>query len=389
MLDIEQIRRDTPGCDEVIHFNNAGSSLPPAVVVDAMVDYLRTEAVTGGYEIAADRADGLAQIYDSTAQYLGCEPSEVAFVSSAGDAWWRAFASVTLEAGDRILISHAEYQANAFAFLQAAERGVEVQIVPNDADGLIDVEALGSMLDERVKLVSLTHVSMSNGAIQPAADVGRAVADHPAVFLLDSCQAAGQMPLDVDQLGCDFLAYTGRKWMRGPRGTGILYARSSVLDRLGPPTFLDGRSATWNDDNTYTLEPGAMRFEFGEQHFSGKIGLDVATRYMLDVGVDAIAARVGELSSRLRNNLGELPEVTICDEGGPRGGAVTFMVRGEALPASGQALRAQGLNLSVPGRSNAQYDLGHRGIEAVFRAAAHYFNTEAEVDKATELIAGL
>ncbi len=389
MLDIEAIRADTPGCESVIHFNNAGSSLPPARVVDAMVDYLRTEQTTGGYEIAADRQDDLDAVYGATAEYLGCATDEVAFASGAGDAWWRAFSAIPLQEGDRILISHAEYQANAFGFFQAAERGVSVELVPNDADGMIDTGALSDMLDERVRVVSLTHVAMSNGAIQPAAEVGKVVSDHPAIYLLDSCQAAGQVPLDVGELGCDFLVYTGRKWMRGPRGTGVLYARSSVLDKLGSQPFIDGRSAEWLDAGGYRLEPGARRFEYGEQHFSGKVGLGIATRYMLDVGIEAIADRVQMLSHRLRSGLADVTDLEICDEGGPQGGAVTFTLRGEATPEVGASLRSQGLNLSVPGRRNAQYDIGHRGIAAVYRAAVHYFNTEDEVDRAIELIAAI
>ncbi len=387
MVDIEAIRADTPGCESVIHFNNAGSSLPPTPVVDAMVDYLRTEQFTGGYEIAADRQTELDAVYGATAEYLGCGSDEIAFASGAGDAWWRAFSAVPLHHGDRILISHAEYQANAFGFFQAAERGVVVDLVPNDGYGMIDTEALAEMLDERVKLVSLTHVAMSNGAIQPAAAVGKVLSDHPAIYLLDSCQAAGQLPLDVDELGCDFLVYTGRKWMRGPRGTGVLYARSSVLDQLGPQPFIDGRSAEWLNEGGYELASGARRFEYGEQHFSGKVGLGIATRYMLDVGIEAISDRVQQLATRLRDGLASVPDVEIRDEGGPRGGAVTFTLRGEALPSIGAAMRAQGLNLSVPGRRNAQYDIGYRGIDAVYRAAVHYFNIEDEVDRAIELIA--
>ena len=160
MFDIDALRADTPGCESVIHFNNAGSSLPPKPVVDAMVGYLRAEELTGGYEIAADRLADLDDLYTASAELLGCSPDEIAFVASAGDGWWRAFSAVPLAAGDRILISHSEYQANAFALLQARERGVQVDVVPNDAAGLIDVDALTSMLDDRVKPVSYTHLTL-------------------------------------------------------------------------------------------------------------------------------------------------------------------------------------------------------------------------------------
>ncbi len=225
--------------------------------------------------------------------------------------------------------------------------------------------------------------------MQPAAAVGALVADHPALFMLDACQAVGQMPVKVDESMCDFLVYTGRKWMRGPRGTGILYARASALSKLGPQPFIDGRSAEWGDDDTYELMAGARRFESGEQHVSGKVGLDIATRYLLDLGVDAVSARVRELSGLFRSEVGALPEVDVVDEGHEQCGIVTFTVRGEATMNMHAQLRAGGLNLSTPGRRNAQYDIGARGIAAVLRAGIHYFNTEDEVERAVGLVSSL
>ena len=389
MLDIERVRSDTTGCEATIHFNHAGCSMPPDAVVEAMVEFLQTEARVGGYETAADRVDQLDAMYASSARLLGCSSEEIAFVAGAGEAWWRAFLAVPLQPGDRMLMGPGEYQANMFAALQARDRGVIVDLVPTDEAGLIDVEALAEMLDERVRLVTLTMVAMTNGAVQPAAAVGAAVADHPAVYLLDACQAAGQMRVDVDEIGCDFAVYTGRKWMRGPRGTGVLYARSSVLDGLGPQPMIDGRSAVWTDLDSYRLVEGARRFESSEQHFAGRIGLDVATRYLLDLGVDAVAERVTSLAERFRSGLSSVPEVELRDTGGPRSGIVSFTVQGGASAAQGEWLRNRGVQLSVPARTMSQADIGVRGIDAVFRAGVHYVNTEAEVDRAVEIVAGL
>ena len=221
MIDVEAVRANTPATASIIHLNNCGSSLPPQPVVEGAIDYLRLEAEIGGYEAYWAREDQMNAVYDATARYLGCMPSEVAYTSGAGDSWWRAFAAIPLKTGDRVLASTAEYQANAFALLQARDRGVIVEVVPNDAMGLIDLEAMRSMIDDRVKLVTLTHIAMANGAIQPAAVVGEIAHEAGALFLLDSCQAAGQLPLNVDSLNCDFLAYTGRKFMRGMRGSGV------------------------------------------------------------------------------------------------------------------------------------------------------------------------
>ena len=390
-IDIVKVRGDTAGCEDVLHFNNAGSSLPPRQVVDAMVDYLRTEEVMGGYEIAADRAAELNVVYDASARYLNCDPSEIASTISAGDGWWRAFSSVPLEAGDRVLVGHSEYQANAFGWLQARERGAVVDVVPNDPGGDFDVEAFESMLDERVKLVSLTMVAMTNGAIHPAADVGRVLkaSGSDAIYLLDACQAAGQLPLDVDELGCDFLHYTGRKFMRGPRGTGVLFARNDVHAKLGQTGFIDGRSAVWTSADTYEYMPGAKRFEFGEYGYGGKVGLGVATNYMLDLGIDAIAARVTSLSSLLRFDLSAIPKVAVLDTGTNKCGIVTFDVDGMSAQDVQAALSAKGINVSTPGVMLAQLELGPRSIDAVVRAGVHYFNIEEEVARFCEAVAEL
>ncbi|MFT4987681.1 MAG: cysteine desulfurase/selenocysteine lyase [Acidimicrobiales bacterium] len=390
-IDIAKVRDDTAGCEGVLHFNNAGSSLPPRPVVDAMVDYLRTEEVMGGYEIAADRAADLHVVYDASARYLNCDPSEIASTSSAADGWWRAFSSVPLGSGDRVLVGHSEYQANAFGWLQARERGAVVDVVPNNPAGDFDVEAFERMLDERVKLVSLTMVAMTNGAIHPVAEVGRVLkaSGSGAIYLLDACQAAGQLPLDVAELGCDFLNYTGRKFMRGPRGTGVLFARSDVHAKLGQTGFLDGRSAVWTSADSYEYVPDARRFEFGESGYGGKVGLGVATNYMLDLGMEAIAARVASLSSLLRYDLSAIPKVAVLDTGTNKCGIVTFDVDGMCARDVQAALSAQGINVSTPGVMLAQLELGPRSIDAVVRASVHYFNTEEEVARFCQAVAEL
>ena len=391
MIDLVQVRADTAGCEDIAHFNNAGSSLPPRVVVDAMVDYLRAEELVGGYEIAAERLEDLDAIYDATARYLNCQPSEVAFATSAADGWWRAFSSVPLKAGDRILVGHSEYQANAFGWLQARDRGVIVDVVSNDPAGTFDVQAFETMLDERVKLVSLTMVAMTNGAVHPATAVGDVLkrVGSDAIYLIDACQAAGQLPLDVSQLGCHFLNYTGRKFMRGPRGTGILYARADVHDRLGPTAFVDGRSATWSTTDSFDYQPDAKRFEFGEVGYGAKVGLGVATNYMLDVGIDAIEERVNNIAGLLRSDLATIPGVRVLDQGVKQCGIVTFDVESMTSAQVQDELRAAGFNLSGPGVLMAQLELGPRSLEEVVRAGVHYFNSEEEIARLCEAVSNL
>ena len=389
MIDLERVRADMVGVDDIVHLNNCGSALPPRCVVDAQVDYLRAEQRMGGYETAAARADDLQEFYVQTARLLGCDPDEIAFQGSAIEGWWRAFLSIDLRPGDRVLAGTSEYQGNAVGLLQARERGVIVESVPNDETGTIDLSALEAALDERLKLVCLTQVSMSNGAVHPATEVGRMCRAAEVPFLLDACQVAGQRPLDVDTLGCDFLVYTGRKFMRGPRGTGVMYARRSTVDRLGPSPFVDGRSAVWTGPDTWHHTPGAARFELGERGFAAQVGLGVATRYALEIGLEAIAERVGGLAERLRTDLGSVERVTVHDEGADRCGIVTFTVEGLTAAAVKEAVGIAGINIGAPADVNAQWDLGARGIDAVARAGVHYFNDDHELDRLVAAVADL
>ncbi|MGI9599422.1 MAG: aminotransferase class V-fold PLP-dependent enzyme [Acidimicrobiales bacterium] len=387
-IDVEAVRADTPGCEQVVHLNNCGTALPPEPVLDSMIDYLRLEATLGGYEAMDVEADALARVYTAGAELLNCRPEELAFTTGASEAWWRAFLSVPLTAGDRVLIGRTEYIANALALLQAAERGIEIEVVPDDADGQIDVVTLEQMLDERVKLVCLTSIAMTNGLVNPTTEVGALVKAAGAYFLVDACQAVGQIPVDVEAFDCDFLSFTGRKFVRGPRGSGMLYVRASILDDLLAPTFIDGRSADWTSETDYVLQPTAQRFELFECSYGAKVALGRAMDYALDLGLEAIEARVVLLADRMRSGLAEVPGVRVLDTGKRKCGIVTFDVAGASAAEVSDRLRTAGVNTGSPGVSGSRYDLESRSVDAVVRAGIHYYNDDDEIDRLIAEIAG-
>jgi cysteine desulfurase/selenocysteine lyase len=260
-IDIAQARRDTPAVDSIVHFNNAGAALMPTPVMAAQLRHLQLEADTGGYEAAAAASDQMEAVYDSLAQLLNADRTEIALVENATVAWDMAFYSVGFAPGDRILTAEAEYVSNYIAFLQVARRtGAVVEVVPSDAAGELDLDELDRMIDRRVKLIAITHVPTNGGLVNPAAAVGRIARAHGVLYLLDACQSVGHMPIDVAAIGCDMLSATGRKYLRGPRGTGFLYVRRGILDQLDPP-FLDLQAATWVAPDRYEIRPDARRFE--------------------------------------------------------------------------------------------------------------------------------
>ena len=381
MIDLEQVRADTPGVGHVAHFNNAGSALPPRAVLDAVVDHLRREAEIGGYEAADEREGRWEHTYDALARLIHAGRDEIAVVENATRAWDMAFYAFRFAPGDRILTGRAEYASNYIALRQVADRtGAEIQVVENDEHGQFDVAALERLLDERVKLVSLVHVPTQSGLVNPAAAVGAITRAAGVPLLLDACQSVGQLHLDVDEIGCDILSATGRKFLRGPRGTGFLYVRRDLIAALEPP-FLDLHAAEWQPDGSYRIRDDARRFENWETYYAGKIGLGVAADYALALGLDAIRARIDGLARSLRERLAAIGGVTVHDRGQTLAALVTFTLEGRSATEIQRDLVAQAINVSVSPADSSQLDLGARGLDEVVRASVHYYNSEDELDR--------
>jgi cysteine desulfurase / selenocysteine lyase len=378
-LDIARLRADTPACEKLIHFNNAGASLMPSPVYRAVLDHLALEQSIGGYEAEADADPALEDFYDAFAALLNCARSEIAYVENATRAWDMAFYSLPLKEGDRILTVEAEYVSNFLGFLhQAKRRGLEIDVVPSDASGQLDLDAMERMVTPKTKLIAVTHVPTQGGLVNPAEEVGKIARRHGVAYLLDACQSVGQMPIDVQKIGCHLLSGTGRKFLRGPRGTGFLYVSNAILDRLDPP-FIDLHAATWTDARSFELRPDARRFENWESFVAGRVGLRAAVRYALDIGLDQIRGRVSKLADHLRETLADLPGVKVRDLGHVRSGIVTFTKEDEQPRDIQARMRAANINVSVSSKSSAQLDFGRRGLSQVVRASVHCFNTEDEI----------
>ncbi len=387
MIDIDTLRADTPACANLIHFNNAGAALMPDPVFRAMTDHLDLERRVGGYEAARQAAPALARFYTEFAALLNCDPGEIAYTENATRAWDMAFYALPLQPGDRILTHESEYVSNYLAFLhQAKRRGLQIDLVPSDAAGQIDVAALDAMVTPAHKLIAITHVPSQGGLVNPAAAVGRVAAKHGLIYLLDACQSVGQIDIDVQAIGCHILSGTGRKFLRGPRGTGFLYVANAIVDRLDPP-FIDLTAAEWTDAQTYRLAPGALRFENWESNVAGRIGLARAVAYARAVGMAEIETRTTALAALLRSGLASLPGVDVHDRGLRKSGIVTFTVAGQDAGTLQAGLRDRGINASVMPLIYARLDLGPRGLTSMIRASVHYYNTEDEVARFVQEIA--
>jgi cysteine desulfurase/selenocysteine lyase len=388
-IDLQRVRRDTPATAEVAHFNNAGASLMPEPVLRTITDHLELEARIGGYEAAAAAADRLDAVRASAATLLGARPSEIALLENATHAFNAALYSLPLRAGDRLLTVKAEYASNYMAYLHLADtRGVEIVVVPDDERGQLDVTALAGLVDERTRLIAMTHVPTSGGLVNPAAEVGRVAREAGVPFLLDACQSVGQMPVDVTRIGCDFLSTTGRKFLRGPRGTGFLYVREEWAERLHP-ALVDLGGADWTRLDGYDLKPGARRFESWEAAHALRLGLGRAIDYALELGLDAIWARISELARRLRSGLGASPGIALHDLGETQCGIVSFSVDGVAPEAVKASLAARGIHVELSHIDDTRLDLEERGLESFLRASVHYYNSEGEIDRLLDAVGSL
>ena len=385
-LDVEALRRDTPGVAARAHLNNAGAALPPTVVHDTVVGHLELERRIGGYEAEAAAEAELSAFYAAVAGLIGGDPDEVAYVENATRAFDMAFYAVPLAPGDRILTAEAEYPSNVLAYLQRARRdGAVVEVVPSDAQGGLDPAALERMIDDRVKLIAVTHVPTHGGLVNPAEEIGAVARRHGILYLLDACQSVGQLPIDVAAIGCDMLAATGRKYLRGPRGTGFLWVRRARLDALEPP-FVDQHAATWTGPQSWALRGDAKRFENWESYVAGRLGLAAAVDYARAIGVERMWPRIRALADHLRAGLAEVHGVVVRDRGPELGGIVTFTKADETAAALVARLRRAGVNTSLAD-GPAHFDRHRRRFGPVVRASVHAYNTEDELDRLVRTVA--
>jgi cysteine desulfurase/selenocysteine lyase len=373
----------------VAHLDNAGAALMPRCVLETQIEHLKLEAAVGGYEAARLRGDKIEAVYDWVARLINCQRDEVAIVENATVGWMMAFYSIPFEAGDRILTAEAEYASNFLAYLQLArDKGVVVETIPSTDTGELCVESLKAMIDDRVKLISVTHVPTNGGLVNPVEAIGAVARENDILYIVDACQSAGQMPLDVNAIQCDVLSATGRKWLRGPRGVGFVYVSSRILESLHPP-MIDLFSAIWVDEDHYELRKDARRFENWESNYAAKLGLGSAIDYALDIGLDNIETEVTRLAEILRGKLREIPGVSVHDVGKHKCGIVTFSVAGTEATEIETRLRENRIMVSVSSPASTLIDASKRELPSLVRSSVHYYNQEVEIDALISCIKGI
>jgi selenocysteine lyase/cysteine desulfurase len=388
---LKQWREETPGCANHIHLNNASAGLMPRSVLDAIVGHLNREANFGGYESADDAEDSVNEAYANVSKLLGAQPRNVAVVENSTVAFFQALAAFDFKPGDVIVTTRNDYISNQLAYLSLAKRqGVEVRRAADLAGGGADPQSVQDLLrSPRVRLLAVTWVPTNSGLMQPVETLGEIAETSGVPYLVDACQAVGQIPIDVAKLRCDFLSATARKFLRGPRGIGFLYVSDRALKRGDFPLYIDMRGADWVSADTFQPAPDARRFENWEFPYSLVLGLGEAARYALAVSVERGGGRARQLAAHLRDKLRVTPGVRVLDRGKDLAALVTIEVAGWDATELSQLLRKRGINTSASLRAYAVIDMDEKQAASALRLSPHYYNTEDELAAAVEALRSL
>lgn len=387
---IEALRAETPGTRTTVHLNHAGASLPSSTTIRAIVEHLEREAKLGPMEAGAAASEEAGQARTLAAALLNAQPDEIALTGGNSQGWGAAFAAMgTWRPGDRILVGRHEWGGNLATMSLAAQGdGASVEVIPSSKNGVVDPDALAAMLDERVRLIALTWLPANGGLINPAEAIGRVARSHGIPYFVDAAQAVGQLPVDVTQIGCDVLTTAGRKALRGPRGTGLLYVRRDLL-RLLTPAFVDRHSAPLDAHGAPVLREDAGRFESAETSVALRCGLANALREALEIGIPAIRTRIDFLATRLRELLSEIPSVTLLDDGFEQSGLVSFCAAGHDANWLQRGLAMHGITIGVSGVAYTPLDMQARGLSQLARASVSYLTSELEITRLADTLRAL
>jgi selenocysteine lyase/cysteine desulfurase len=385
---IAKWRSETPGCANRIHLNNAGAALMPRSVLDACTSHLQLESEIGGYEASDAKSAEVDEVYADVGKLIGSKARNIAIVANATAAFIQAMSSFDFKPGDIIVTTRADYTSYQITFLSLAQRlGVVIKHADDLPEGGVDPESVRVLAsDPKCRLVHVSWVPTHSGIIQDAEGIGQVCEDLGVPYLLDACQAVGQIPIDVARLKCDYLSATGRKFLRGPRGIGFLYASDNAMARGDHPLFVDMRGAKWVAPDRYEIAPTAMRYEDWEFSYALVLGLGAATRYALDVGVDVAGGRAFELARKVREKLREIPGVEVLDGGREQCAIVTATVAGRDAQEIVHDLSQQGINITASLQWYGLLDFTEKRVESAIRISPHYYNTDDEIAAAIDAV---
>lgn len=388
-LKLAEVRQDTALQAGRRHFDHAGASLLSGATVSRMTQHLTLESQVGGYVAQERVGEELEAIYPLLADCFGGQASDYAITGSAVDSWTKLFYSLPIKAGQNIVTAHTEYCANFVAMLHdKAKRGYDIRVANRNVDQTLDLDHLESLIDENTALVCITWVGSSSGEIVPAAKVGEITARNGVPYLLDACQAAGHIPVDFAAVGCDMASGTARKFLRGPRGVGFLYASEKIRKILNP-VVMTNQSASWDSTDSITCRTDARLYEAWERSVLSVLGFGVALRQFRDGGIKDLTDQTRGVSDYLRARLAALNSITAGCPEGSRGAIITFNKQGISPAEVKSRLEQQGIAVNVATVFHTRLDLESRNIDSLVRISPNYFTSKEDCDALIDALEAL
>lgn len=395
-MNIKKLREDTP-CENV-YLNHVSTSVPPVQVVDAVGEYFRISTTFGstsakGQSMTLERK---ASAKAACARLIGAAPDEICFTSNGSQAISLVAQGLRLEAGDNVIVDGLSFIANAAPFLSLKKtRGIELRFAPVSLPGITDLKGMEAMIDKNTRLISICHMPNNLGMLQPVHEIGRIAKKHSVPYMLDAANTVGLQTLNVSDIGCDFMAASGRKYLRGPSGSGFLYVNKNAAELLEPPVptwnsgTWDWREGDWDwDRNIFIPASGAERMNMGEYDFPAIFGLGRAVEYVGECGgVEAIRERTEHLLRYLIDKMQGIPDAQILGSlrAEDYGGMIGFNIKDIPFSVVGRHLNDN--NVGVMAHSFFSPGvLKLFGVEGVVRFCVHCWNTEDELDYAVSLL---
>jgi len=393
--ELARMRRDTPAWGCHAHFAHGSASLPPEPVYAEWQAWMEAERMLGAQRAAERHVDALHEARDSVARLVNAQPHQVAFLCSASQAWAAAMSAAL--SGDRkahVVTTHDEYGANALYLLTAAQRRRLHFSVVSARPGPVPLlqrldEALSRIDTGCLPVVSLTAVPTAWGVVTPVHDVARRVHERGGLLFLDASHAVGQLPVDMQAVGCDVLVFPARKWLRGPKGVGVLCLSDRALDMLGQPDTVDVAGAQWLAGDRVRPWPDARRFEGHGFHPGLRLSLGAACEYAMAVDPARIACRNMQVRQRVADALYEHFGWQSLEAGHP--GATAMLTY--ALPRTAgdgdafvRSLWDTGVNASFVGTQYARWALDAAGLPGVLRLTPHYLTDDDEIARLAHAI---
>ena len=385
------ILRQTVHGHELIYFDSAASSQKPRRVIDAVRNFYENDNANvhrGLHTLSGRATDAYENARRRVSEYIGAtNPDEIIFtrgttesINLVAQTWGEKF----IREGDVILLTVMEHHSNLVPWQLLAERkGARLRYLPVRDDGTLDVDQLSSFLTPEVKLFAVTHISNSLGTINPVAELCAKARAVGALTLVDAAQSAGHMPLDVQELGCDFLALSGHK-MCAPTGIGVLYGRAELLDSM-PPWQGGGEMIVSVTVEKSTFKKPPHRFEAGTPNIAGAVGLGAAIDYIEGIGRPAIFEHDSQLAHYAAERLAELPGTRVFGPKGERGALVGFTI--DAAHPHDLTTFADQYGLAMRGGHHCNQPLMRRfGISGTTRASFYFYNTMEEIDRMIEIL---